>query len=1160
MRNALICTTVFLTAASIAAASGPLRGPVQTTDASIVLPIEIRDDLAFSSSPEGDHVALPGFFPGGAPGDPQLPWYRFKFLLPGDVVWETVDAVLEQAAWEAVPGEFDLAPAPPATTSVSGEAVVAWGAKDPGRIADGRDTSVYGLDAVFPPDPICGVLRSQYRQWNLAYVTLCPVAYNPVQKGLARLRSAVIRATFSRSGTSPVKAAARDAEEFWKPFAAGLENVADRDQFYPGVGARGDAAKTGPGTDYVIVTTSYLEGVSTKLADFVQSRTQLGYGVAVVTEGVVEDDGHYVSGGSQEARAYFIREWLKARYASWGVRYVLLVGNPDPTEFDADTSVPMLMCYPRSYDHDEDSTPTDLCYAELSGNWDVDGDGYPGEWGYNSQDFAPGGIDLDPEVAVGRIPYYGVPDHLDSILHKTIEYETASGDIPWRRKILIPAAISNFDEDTDNNGTVDLSPHVFGDCWGELQKVLAEGYGYATYTLYEKQGCKNNGTDYPTTPCDAPLTPLNLRTAWFEHHGFVTWWAHGSAALVWRKYWANDNYNVPPVSANDDIPQTGDGSAECPTPPFWSGVLSGQLDDSYPSFVVQSSCNNGEPEVVSNLGYALLVNGAIGTISASRVSWYAVTSWHTGLGLSGGDNTSYCYYTFDRMAGAGDTIGEALNWCRANFGTSWGSSSWMNRLDFNLYGDPAATQEIDDLSVTPDEDFSANGIVGGALIPDSITYTLTNDGSGSLDWTASKTAAWLDLSDTVGTLATPGAQATVEVVLNATAATLDPGTYTDTIVFTNTDSGFQRWREVVFDLRELHAFAWDAIPAPQTAYAPFEVTVTAQDPEGATVAAFEEAISLSGSAPGKTGDPVPIFPTTTGAFVHGVWHGMVTVLEPAECTTLLADDGNGHVGASDNFDVTGGGEASCIGNILFAQAESFVALLDQIQDPEVVDMLPGSWSLFDFENGDLWLDWINGGQHGAEPDLGDGIPDAWQVALLAEVLDWLWSPEKGEWCDYAHAVRDTFEANYAAWTTAINARLVGETDPDMIALLETLRDDVGLFLAAVLCLSQDAQDGYLGLLSAMGITGNFVAFSDDAKAANEPFHAEGDIDNDGKTNLEEYTCVVDNGGDIDIFLQAALYDDPFWPGNPDLPALTGLALILLAAACGLCGAEASRRH
>ena len=51
------------------------------------------------------------------------------------------------------------------------------------------------------------------------------------------------------------------------------------------------------------------------------------------------------------------------------------------------------------------------------------------------------------------------------------------------------------------------------------------------------------------------------------------------------------------------------------------------------------------------------------------------------------------------------------------------------------------------------------------------------------------------------------------------------------------------------------------------------------------------------------GIPVAITPTVTGSFVDGVWTGNVTVLEPAVDVVLRIDDGSGHGGDSNSFEV-----------------------------------------------------------------------------------------------------------------------------------------------------------------------------------------------------------------------------------------------------------------
>lgn len=92
------------------------------------------------------------------------------------------------------------------------------------------------------------------------------------------------------------------------------------------------------------------------------------------------------------------------------------------------------------------------------------------------------------------------------------------------------------------------------------------------------------------------------------------------------------------------------------------------------------------------------------------------------------------------------------------------------------------------LTLTPATSFSTSGNVGGAFSPSSATYTLTNTGTASMNWTAGKSATWLTLDTTSGTLAA-GATTTVTASLNANAISLAAGSYTDTLTFNNSTNG-----------------------------------------------------------------------------------------------------------------------------------------------------------------------------------------------------------------------------------------------------------------------------------------------------------------------------------------------------------------------------------
>ncbi len=89
------------------------------------------------------------------------------------------------------------------------------------------------------------------------------------------------------------------------------------------------------------------------------------------------------------------------------------------------------------------------------------------------------------------------------------------------------------------------------------------------------------------------------------------------------------------------------------------------------------------------------------------------------------------------------------------------------------------------LAISPADGLISSGNQGGAFTPASIIYTLENKGGNSINWTASKTQAWITLSSANGTLAA-GGKTTVTVSVNNSANTLAAGSYTDTVKFTNT--------------------------------------------------------------------------------------------------------------------------------------------------------------------------------------------------------------------------------------------------------------------------------------------------------------------------------------------------------------------------------------
>lgn len=135
-------------------------------------------------------------------------------------------------------------------------------------------------------------------------------------------------------------------------------------------------------------------------------------------------------------------------------------------------------------------------------------------------------------------------------------------------------------------------------------------------------------------------------------------------------------------------------------------------------------------------------------------------------------------------------------------------------------------------------------------------------------------------------------------------------------------------------------FAWSLIPALQITEAPFTVTIAALDVSGALVTNFSGVAFLSASASGSSFTAVPISPMVSAPFNLGVWSGDLTVFSPALAVTLKADDGDGHVGLGNSFNVLPPGNAPTIiaspTNLVALQGDSAEFAAEATGAPELV--------------------------------------------------------------------------------------------------------------------------------------------------------------------------------------------------------------------------------
>jgi len=671
-------------AATSTAMANPKPGASETT--TLVLTLETPPYSITQDEKGFDVIRVEDFAFLGAPGDPLLPHGIYNVALPPDIAWEslTLEAVVLKST--DLEGTFHIAPAPPPAIWIDDHQISDWG-ENAEHIVDGRNVLVYENDAYFPDHYVDVLAHSQMRKWKFVKLAYIPVQYNPVTGKLRVATRVEVRLSFTAlARLGEVSCSDTVMEDVAEQM---LFNYAQANAWYGVDMPRLSSTTT---TTYAIITTNAIEAGSTKLANFIAHKQSQGYNVLTITE----DEYGGLTGQSPNGTAEKIRQWLIDNYASQSIEYVLLIGDPDPDDpsdgGDSVGDVPMKMCWPRSNEATYRESPTDYFFADLTGNWDLDGDGYFGEY-YG--DRGAGGVDFANEVYVGRIPVYGADySTLDNILQKTIDYETEpQGSIGWRESALLPMSFS--DGSTDG---------------AYLGEAMKDDYltpkGYSTWTMYQ-QGSLCVAANSGFSSDQELYGNTAVRDRWAaNHYGIVTWWGHGNNTAACFGY------------------------SGCGWGTLFANTQASSLDDDHPSFVYQCSCNNGYPEDTNNLGYELLKQGGIGTVSASRVSWYAVTSWFTGLKYLC-DNASIGYYYDQQLVDNERPAAKALYVVKADMGanqyTYWEGAHWMNLFGFNLYGDPATS-----LVSAHEADLAiAKTVTPSTAMPgQAITYTITYTNSG----------------------------------------------------------------------------------------------------------------------------------------------------------------------------------------------------------------------------------------------------------------------------------------------------------------------------------------------------------------------------------------------------------------------------------------------
>lgn len=197
--------------------------------------------------------------------------------------------------------------------------------------------------------------------------------------------------------------------------------------------------------------------------------------------------------------------------------------------------------------------------------------------------------------------------------------------------------------------------------------------------------------------------------------------------------------------------------------------------------------------VVSNGGFS-----AVGTLAKSfnisSETYYLTNTGNAAMTWSLMNTSSWLNVSSSGgtlAAGASDSVVVSLNNVASNLTEGvYTANLWFSNDSSGVAHSRFFTlTSADPLGVTPDNTLNFSGASGGPFVPTTQSFTLTNAGSGNVNWSLNNTSAWFNVSPVSGSL-TGGGQVPVTVSVTAAASNLPDGTYTAVFQVTNLASQF----------------------------------------------------------------------------------------------------------------------------------------------------------------------------------------------------------------------------------------------------------------------------------------------------------------------------------------------------------------------------------
>jgi len=286
----------------------PEKGPAKLVFTITTPKLEIEQD------PEGyDLIRLAGYNNFGVPGEPFLPYKVFNYALPPEVGFGSLTVKIVDIQTEVLEGSYNIKPAVADMT-------------ESGIVAETPNISPAEAEAhswvnLLPP--------GQMRKWKFARLEFNPISFDPESGEITVAREVTVQFNYDMASNAAnpelladnaMDAEARELFDNYQSAKSWYQTTTDQ---------AGDLPSGGGPSRLVIITTEAIAAGSSKIYDFYWHKwANRGLDPILITE------THYggLTGPAPNGTAEKIREWLKLNYITWGINYVLLIGDPDPDD------------------------------------------------------------------------------------------------------------------------------------------------------------------------------------------------------------------------------------------------------------------------------------------------------------------------------------------------------------------------------------------------------------------------------------------------------------------------------------------------------------------------------------------------------------------------------------------------------------------------------------------------------------------------------------------------------------------------------------------------------------------------------------------------------------------------------------------------------------